>query len=131
VSIKLENYNFEKVLTLWSNTTIGLLIYWWHASKQQSGRGTIGKVSLSDFPILDVKMIGQSKMEKAKQIFDDFADKELLPVHEIGIDQNRKLLDKVFLGEVLDFPQSIIVDGGPLDILRTKLGLEPSIRGGK
>ncbi|MCB2209419.1 hypothetical protein KQH62_00875 [bacterium] len=131
LSIKFGNENIEKIIALWGNTTMGILLYWWHSSKQQSGRGTIGKVALRDLPVLDVRKFSPEQIEIATSIFDEFADKKLLPIHEIAVDENRKLLDIEFLGKVLNFPKPILADGGPLDILRKKLGKEPSIRGTK
>jgi hypothetical protein len=54
LSIKLKNKAQEKALAVWGNTTLGLLLYWWHANKQQSGRGSIGKAALQGLPMLDV-----------------------------------------------------------------------------
>ena len=46
ISIQLANTRVEKALVTWANTTLGLLLNWWHANKQQSGRGSVGKSSL-------------------------------------------------------------------------------------
>jgi len=46
ISIQLANTRVEKALVIWANTTLGLLLNWWHANKQQSGRGSVGKSSL-------------------------------------------------------------------------------------
>jgi hypothetical protein len=131
LSIKFRNINFEKIVTLWGNTTLGIIIYWWQSSKQQVGRGIIGKVSLSDFPILDVEKLNSETINEAVKLFDLFSDKQLLPIHEIANDENRRELDELFFGTVMGFPQSLISKNGPLDILRKKLSKEPSIRGGK
>jgi hypothetical protein len=32
---------------------MGLFLHWWHANKQQGGRGNIGKSALQNLPILD------------------------------------------------------------------------------
>lgn len=39
LSIKLPSVELEKALVLWANTSLGLLLRWWHSNKQQSGRG--------------------------------------------------------------------------------------------
>jgi hypothetical protein len=41
LSIRLSSVEQEKAVVLWANTTLGALLYWWHANKQQSGRGSI------------------------------------------------------------------------------------------
>lgn len=131
ISIQLASPEFEKALVLWGNTTLGLLMYWWHASKQQPGRGSIPKVALHTLPILDVTALSDTQLAQAAQIFDDTCQLPLKPLHELDIDENRKTLDRRFYGEVLGLPDAILADGGPLDILRQKLCREPSIRGSK
>ena len=106
-------------------------MYWWHASKQDAGRGSIAKSSLATLPILDVTALDAAQIQRAAQIFDETCQLPLKPVHELDIDANRKLLDRRFYSEVLGLPDAILADGGPLDILRHKLSREPSIRGSK
>lgn len=131
ISIQLATEELEKALVLWGNTTLGLLMYWWHSSKQQRRRGSIPKTALQTLPILDVTALSTDQLARAAQIFDDACQLPLKPLHELDIDENRKILDRRFYGEVLGLPESILVDGGPLDILRQKLCREPSIRGSK
>ena len=131
ISIKLPMEEHEKVLVLWANTILGMLMYWWHASKQQAGRGTITKANLQSLPILDVTALSAEQLQRAVQLFDEMSQSPLKPLHELDSDENRKTLDRRFYGEVLGLPDSILADGGPLDILRQKLCREPSIRGSK
>jgi hypothetical protein len=130
-SILLANVEQEKALVLWGNTTLGLLLHWWHANKQQSGRGNIVITALESLPVLDVTKLSKAQLKKTASIFQTFAKKQLLPFFEIDKDQTRRELDKVFLHEVLGFKKSILQDDGPLNLLRKKLAHEPSIRGGK
>lgn len=131
ISIKLPTADQEKVLVLWGNTTLGLLMYWWHASKQQAGRGSLAKSALQDLRVLDVTTLSDAQLAQAAALFDDLKYLPLKPLHELDSDANRKLLDRRFYGEVLGLPDSMLADGGPLDILRQKLCREPSIRGSK
>ncbi len=131
ISIKLSTAKHEKALVLWGNTTLGLLMYWWHASKQQAGRGSLAKSALQDLRVLDVTALSADQLARAVQIFDETCQLPLKPVHELDIDENRKTLDRRFYGEALGLPAAILADGGPLDILRQKLSREPSIRGSK
>ena len=39
-NVLFDNSRFDYVFSLWMNSTLGLLSYWWHANRQQSGRGT-------------------------------------------------------------------------------------------
>ncbi len=131
ISIQLPTSEHEKALVLWANTLLGILMFWWHSSRQQPGRGILTKKTLDTLPILDVIALSAEQLQRAVQIFDETCLLPLKPVHELEIDENRKLLDRRFYGEVLGLPESLLADGGPLDILRQKLCREPSIRGSK
>jgi hypothetical protein len=131
LAIKLEIAEQEKALVVWGNTTFGLLQHWYHANKQQSGRGNTGRTALGDLPVLDVKAIKAKQLKAAVKIFDDLKNESLLPFHELDEDPVRQKLDERFAVEVLGVPASFVQPGGPLDLVRMKLAQEPSIRGGK
>ncbi len=131
LSIQLPTEKHEKSLVAWANTTLGLLMFWWHSSKQQRRRGILTKTTLQTLPVLDVTALDADQLQRAAQIFDETCRLPLKPLHELDQDENRKLLDRRFYGEVLGLPDAVLADGGPLDILRKKLCREPSIRGKK
>lgn len=131
ISIRLASEEQEKALVAWANTTLGLLLHWYHANKQQSGRGNIGRTALQDLPILDVTTLTPKQLEAAVTIFDDLKRKTMLPFHELDKDPVRKELDIRFGAEVLSLPAAILQSGGALELVRMKLAQEPSIRGGK
>ena len=131
ISIRLPKVEHEKTLVLWGNSLLGLLMFWWHSSKQHPGRGILTKTTLATLPVLDVTALSADQLQRAAKIFDETCQLPLKPVHELDIDENRKLLDRRLYGEALGLPAAILADGGPLDILRQKLCREPSIRGSK
>jgi hypothetical protein len=131
VSVLLPSEQQEKALVLWSNTSLGLLLHWWHANKQQSGRGNIGVLALQSLPVLNVTTITPDGILKAAALFDELRRADLLPIHEIDNDPVRRQLDERFALEVLRLPTSLVAAGGPLELLRMKLAKEPSIRGSK
>ena len=131
LSIGLSSVDQEKALVLWANTSLGLLLHWWHANKQQSGRGRIGKKMLHTLPILDVTALEPKLLAEAVKLFDAMCEQPLLPLHEIDSDPIRKELDEAFARNVLKLPEPIFRSGGPLELLRMKLSQEPSIRGSK
>ena len=106
-------------------------MFWWHSSKQHPGRGIITKTTLATLPVLDVTALTPAQLASAARIFDDTCQLPLKPLHELHLDDNRKLIDRRFYGEVLNLPDALLRDDGPLDILRVKLAQEPSIRGSK
>src|SRR6266853_5119051 len=94
LSILLKSEDFEKALVLWANTSLGLLLRWWHSNKQQSGRGNIGKSTLQTMPILDVTALSAKQLERAVKIIDEMCYKPMVPIHEIDKDPVRKELDE-------------------------------------
>ena len=131
LSIQLSSAEREKTLVLWANTSLGMLLRWWHSNKQQSGRGNIGKSTLLTLPIWDITALDDNRLEKAVKLFDEMCEKQLLPLYEIDHDPVRKELDERFAEEVLGVPGSVLGPDGTLDVLRMKLAQEPSIRGNK
>ena len=131
LSISLSAVDQEKALVVWANTSLGLLLHWWHANKQQAGRGSIGKSMLQTLPILDVTALEPQLLAEAVKLFDTMSEQSLLPLHEIDSDPIRKELDEAFARNVLRLPAPLLASGGPLELLRRKLSREPSIRGGK
>jgi hypothetical protein len=130
-SIILSNAEQEKALTLWGNSSLGLLLHWWYVNKQQAGRGRSGVASLPSMPILDVTKLSKGALAKAVAIFDEVKHKELRPVNEIAQDAVRAEIDTRLATEVLGFPPELAALDGPLALLRRKLALEPSIAGSK
>ena len=131
LSISLSSVDQEKALVLWANTSLGLLLYWWHANKQQPGRGMIPKTALQTLPILDVTALEPKLLAEAVKLFDAMSEQPLLPLHELDRDPIRRELDEAFARNVLRLSEPILASGGPLELLRMKLSQEPSIRGSK
>ena len=118
----------EKALLLWANTTLGLLLFWWKASRQQSGRASLTGSRLVALPILDVRHLDPSRLEMVDGMFDDFSQRDLLPANEAYRDRARADLDRAVLVELLGLPERILE---PLALLRRKWCAEPSVHGGK
>lgn len=131
LSIQLANADQEKALVLWANTTLGLLMHWWYANKQQSGRGNVTKTTLQTLPVLDVTALTADQLSAAVSLFDEMCQQPLRPVHELDQDTVRAELDAKFARQVLGLGEALVSSGGPLELLRMKLSQEPSIRGSK
>jgi hypothetical protein len=131
ISIRLQKAEEEKALVVWSNTTFGLLLHWYHANKQQAGRGDIGRTALGHLPVLDVTALTPKRLKAASTIFDDFNAQQLRPLNELDKDTVRQELDARFAVEVLGLTAAAVQAGGPVELVRMKLAQEPSIRGGK
>jgi hypothetical protein len=119
----------EVALTLWGNTTLGLLCYWWHATKEQSGRGVMPRTQAATMPTLDVSQLDDEQLDNGARIFADMKHEQMLPFNEANHDDTRQLLDRRVTGEMLRLDISMLKPY--LDLLRDKLCSEPSIHGGK
>jgi len=128
-SIKLDSEDQEKVLVLWGNSSLGLLLHWWHANKQQEGRGGTTRRPLMKLPVLDVRQLSPAQLAAGVALFEEMSSRTLLFAWEMGKDATRKELDLKFAKDVLGLPDAITVPNGPLDLLREKLAAEPSISG--
>ena len=93
-NIQFEKREFEIAHSLWGNSTLGLLLYWWHSSRQQAGRGRITVTSIRTMPTLDVTVLSDAQLTVAEEIFEDFRDREFLPANEAWRDESRKELDR-------------------------------------
>ncbi|MCY3836104.1 MAG: hypothetical protein OXF83_06670 [Anaerolineaceae bacterium] len=122
----------EKAYVVWANSTWGILCYWWHATKQQSGRGMIPVTALPALPTLDLRALSDEQLTAAGRIFHDHKQRPMLPINQIDEDENRAELDRRLLTEVLGLPAALCTGAeSPLALLRRKLAAEPSIHGGK
>lgn len=130
-SIKLKSVGQEIALVLWANSTLGLLLYWWHSNKQQDGRGSIGILTLRTLPVLDTTTLTRKQLAESDKLFKAMHNKPLRPFNEIADDAIRKELDESFIRKVLGLSGQVLAAGGPLSLLRMKLSREPSISGHK
>ena len=123
-----EDKTFEKPIALWANTTLGLISFWWLATRQQQGRArlTVSKLPLLD--TLDVRKLTKRQRQMADQLFDSFSVLDLLPANEAYRDDVRQALDKAVLIELLGQPMKSL---DSLSLLRLKWCMEPSVHGGK
>ena len=127
-NVKFNNRIQETAYSLWGNSTLGLLCYWWHASRQQSGRGRMPITAIRTMPTLDVTRLSEDQLQTAETIFEEIKHLDLLPANEAYRDDTRKLLDRRVLIDLLNLSESIL---DPLDLLRLKWCSEPSVHGGK
>ena len=129
-NLKFDSRELEIAYALWGNSTLGLLLYWWHSSRQQSGRGRMPITAVRTMPTLDVTKLSDAQLKVAEEIFEDFRDREFLPANEAWRDESRKELDRRVLVDLLGLTEDSVVMGS-LDLLRLKWCSEPSVHGGK
>jgi len=119
---------FEYAFSVWGNSTLGLLGYWWTSSRQQSGRGVMTRQLISFLPILDLRTLTDTQLATAEAIFNEFRDKDLQPAYLAYADPNRALLDRRVVCDLLGFDEATYQ---AVRRLSAKWCAEPSVHGGK
>ena len=122
------NEGFDYALAVWGNSTLGLLSYWWHSSRQQSSKAGITIRSAETMPVLDFRTLTDNQLATAKAIFDEFRDLDLKPAYLADRDANRELLDRRVVCDMLGFGAEVY-DG--VRLVAAKWCGEPSVHGGK
>ena len=123
-----DDRRFDYAFAVWSNSTLGLLSYWWHSGRQQPGRGIITIRAAASLPALDFRTLTSEQLATARAIFDEFRNKELQPAYLADADENRALLDRRVVCDLLGFDDGIY---RAVRFLAAKWCAEPSVHGGK
>ena len=119
---------FDYALAVWSNSTLGLLSYWWHSSRQQSSKASMTIRQAETLPVLDFRALSDGQLAAAEGIFDEFRGLELLPAYLADADGNRALLDRRVVCDLLGLGEEAYRG---VRRLAAKWCAEPSVHGGK
>ena len=123
-----EDKRFDFAFAVWGNSTLGLLSYWWHSSRQQSSKASMTVTMADSLPILDFRALSDDQLLMAELIFDEFRDKDLQPAYLADADPNRALLDRRVICDLLGFDKQTYE---AVRRLAAKWCAEPSVHGGK
>ena len=127
-SFALESPAWEEAVALWMNTTLGLIGFWFTASRQQQGRANVTITRLEDLVSVDPRKLTDEQLSAAANVFERFKLRPLLPANEAYRDTTRQELDEAVLCEVLGLPAGVLM---PVAVLRAQWCEEPSVHGGK
>ena len=119
---------YDYAFSVWGNSTLGLLSYWWHSSRQQSSKAGMTIRSAGALPILDFRALTNEQIRMAQTIFNEFRDKELKPAYLADADPNRAILDRRVVCNLLGFDEETYAS---VRRLAAKWCAEPSVHGGK
>ena len=125
---KFDDPRFDYVFALWANSTLGMLCYWWHSSRQVSGRGDISIRAADSLPVLDFRALSDAQLRTAPATFDEFRELDLNPAYLADTDANRALLDRRVVCDLLGFDMETYE---AVRRLAAKWCAEPSVHGGK
>lgn len=129
-SFKMKKADHDIIASLWWNSTLGILSYWWGANKSQDGRGSITTTQMPKLVMLDPRKLTADQMKAAKAFFQKNKGSSFLVAHQIATDATRASLDEFVLRELLKVP-NLSTAITRLATVRKKLGDEPSFNGGK
>ena len=123
-----DDKRFDYAFAVWGNSTLGLLSYWWHSSRQQSSKAGMTIRSAETLLTLDFRTLTDDQLATAKAIFGDFRALDLKPAYLADADENRALLDKRVVCDLLGFGEDVYQ---AVRFLAAKWCAEPSVHGGK
>ena len=124
-NIQLADELQERVFVLWGNTTLGALSFWYQSGRQQVKRGMVTVTGIKQLPWLDPTQLSGRLLSEASELFDEFVDREFLPIGQSCNDHVRQELDEQLLIEILGLPKQIV---DSLNLVREKLCNEPSMK---
>ena len=127
-NVTFSDTRFDSAFALWCNCTLGLLLFWWRASRQQSGRGALTINGIETLPVLDFRALTDEQLCIAESIFDEFRGREFKPAYLADADPNRALLDRRVVCDLLGFDEEVYA---AVRRLAAKWCAEPSVHGGK
>ena len=93
-NVKFNAPEYDCAFSIWGNSTLGLMGYWWHSNRQVAGRGDMTIRTAESLPVLDFRALNDDQLIMAELIFEEFRDKELKPAYLADADPNRALLDR-------------------------------------
>lgn len=130
-----DDDGWERPLTLWANTTLGLVGHWWIGTRQQNGRAMLTIRLLPELPALDCRALAPEQLTALDQVFANFEKRQFLPANEAWRDETRQALDEAVLCGVLNLDTVSGVTRAEflesLDVLRREWCQEPSVHGNK
>ena len=124
----LDQETWEPAILLWANTSIGLMSFWWHGTRQQQGRSRVTISRLPELLTLDARQLDARQLECCAGMVDEFSRRQFLPANEAWRDTVRQELDRAVFTEILGHGNAVL-DG--LTLLREQWCREPSVHGGK
>ena len=114
----------EEVMCLWFNSSMGLLLRHAHATRPYAGRSVLTNSYVRTHKALDVSVLTNKQLKRAKAVYERLKTKELCPVYQLDKDPVRAEIDAM-IEELLELPI------GALREVAELLAREPSIHGGK
>jgi hypothetical protein len=108
----------EKALTVWLNSTLGILLLLGRREETRGGWVKFKKPVLREMPVLDVKGIGATKRKWLAEVYEEVSRLEFAPLPRMASDKARATVDERIAG---------ILGLADLSPLREALAKEPIV----
>ncbi len=116
--IRVEDNSVEKALTVWLNSSLGLLTILARRTSTEGGWVAMKKADLEEMPVLDVRLLAESQLQSLTDLFDSLAEEEFERLPGMDHCPVRRALDDG-ISQILDLPD--------LANLRSLLASEPVV----
>ena len=115
---RIEDVLYEKALAVWLNSSLGLLPMLAQRTSTRGGWTAMKKADLEELPVLDVREISTSQVQKLSRLFDEMMEAEFERLSGMAHCPARRALDDG-LSQILELPD--------LAKLRDLLASEPVV----
>ena len=103
-----ENMEWVYPIVLWSNTTLGLMSFYFTGTRTQKRRSNITITRLKYLPVLDAERLSPDQLSTANTIFFRFQNREFMPANMANSDQTRHALDQAVLVDLLGLDKYVL-----------------------
>jgi len=118
LALEHDDIELEKGLSLWLNSTLGLVILLFHREETRGAWVDFRKPVLGEMPILDIRSLSAQQRRALADAFDELSAEELLPFPHMANDPVRERIDAA-ISAALGLPD--------IGILREMLAREPVV----
>ncbi len=126
VSLAHNDGRIRKAFVLWANSTLGFLVHWTYGTRTQVGRSTTRIKAIANLPCPRLDEIPEARLCEAENMFDEIAQRELLPACQAHVDEVRQQIDQAVVKMFnLDLREAIPA----INMLRSHWCYEPTVHG--
>ena len=100
-SLHVKDGRYEKALTVWLNSSLGLITHWAVSNRTRNGLGYLNQTQTRLLPVLNIAMLTETQLDRMTAIFDENRRRTLRPASMAGADPLRADLDRRIIEEVL------------------------------
>lgn len=126
LTLKHGDEGVRKAFALWANSTLGMVVHWSQAGRQQKGRALAHAHAIKAVPCPVFDKLPQSRLKAAAAAFDGIKGEAMLPACQAHADPVRKRIDSAVIA-VMGLP--VKRAEAAVAVLRDLWCAEPSVHG--